>query len=282
MVHYIPMSTTAPESCTTVDTADGFICLTLAWDPIPEWVSIEGGGDRILREPVCAILVHTSIGWVLLDTGTDARRFRGEHADRELYAPAGLPEYLTDGDPLLHALAEHGLTPADVAVVAMSHLHFDHSGGLRHFADSGIEVVIQRAELDFALGDATREDAYLRGDYDAAGIRWRILDGDAVIAPGVDAVFTPGHTPGHMSYRVRTAERTWLFAMDAIDLQAGIDLDRVVGTWAREEDAALVRTSHDRLTALARAEHARLVPGHCPVSWPPADIVPFEAKRARA
>ncbi len=93
-------------------------------------------------------------------------------------------------------------------------------------------MCIQRAELAFALTEAQREDAYLRDDYDSPAIRWRVLDGDAIIAPGVDAVSTPGHTPGHMSYRVRAANgNIWLFAMDAIDLQAGIDLDRLVGTW---------------------------------------------------
>lgn len=257
----------APDQSST---AQRLICLTLAWDQIPESISIEGGSEEILREPVPAILVQTSIGWVLLDTGTDARRFRGPNPDRELYAPAGLPEFLTDGDPLLDALAAHGLAPSDLALAAVSHLHFDHSGGLRHLAEAGVEICVQRRELDFALTTAGRDDAYLREDYQDPAIAWRVLDGDAAIAPGIEAVSTPGHTPGHMSYRVTLPETgTWIFAMDAIDLQAGIDLDRVIGTHAREEDAPLVRTSHDRLVARAEAEGARLVAGHCPVSWAP-------------
>lgn len=263
------MNSRTPEVSPTRPTAQRLICLTLAWDQIPESISMEGGSDRILREPVCAILVNTDIGWVLLDTGTDARRFRGPDPDRELYAPAGLPEFLTDGDPLLDALAAHDLTPSDIAVAAVSHLHFDHSGGLRHLAEAGVEVCIQRRERDFALTTAGRDDAYLREDYEDPAIRWRILDGDAVIAPGVEAVSTPGHTPGHMSYRITMAESgTWLFAMDAIDLQAGIDLDQVVGTHAVAADAPKVRESHDRLLALADNDSARLVAGHCPVTWP--------------
>lgn len=263
------MNSRMPEREQPGETAQRLICLTLAWDQIPESISIDGGSDRILREPVCALLVKTTIGWVLLDTGTDARRFRGPNPDRELYAPAGLPEFLTDGDPLLHALAVHGLTPSDIVVAAVSHLHFDHSGGLRHLAEAGVEIVIQRRELDFAMTDAGRADAYLREDYDNPAIRWRILDGDDVIAPGIDALSTPGHTPGHMSYRISMAESgTWVFAMDAIDLQAGIELDRVVGTHAVAADAPLVRESHDRLVALAAREGARLVAGHCPETWP--------------
>lgn len=263
------MSSITHDAPLPAETCQQLICLTLAWDQIPESISMEGGSERILREPVCAILVKTTIGWVLLDTGTDARRFRGPDPDRDLYSPAGLPEFLTDGDPLLDALAAHGLAPSDIAVAAVSHLHFDHSGGLRHLAEAGVEVCIQRRELDFAMTTAGREDAYLREDYEHPALTWRILDGDGVIAPGVEAVSTPGHTPGHMSYRVRMAESgTWLFAMDAIDLQAGIDRDLVVGTHALPADAPLVRESHDRLVGLAAAEGARLVAGHCPVTWP--------------
>lgn len=252
----------------STSTCGRMFCLTLAFDEIPEHISIEGGSDRILVEPVCAILVETSVGWVLLDTGTDARRFRGPNPD-DSYAPQAPPTFPSDGDPLIDALADHGLTPADLVFASISHLHLDHSGGLRHLAEAGVEVFIQRRELEFALATAGRADAYLRDDYSSPDIKWRILDGDAEIVPGIDVISTPGHTPGHMSYRVRMAESgTWIFAMDAIDLQQGIDDNRVVGTHAVPEDAPLVRRSHDRLVALAAAEGARLVAGHCPVTWP--------------
>ena len=79
-------------------------------------------------------------------------------------------------------------------------------------------------------------------------LTWRTIDGDAEIAPGIDALFTPGHTPGHMSYRVRMARSgTWLFAVDAIDLAQGIREDRPIGYASDPADDALRRVSHDRL-----------------------------------
>ena len=111
------------------------------------------------------------------------------------------------------------------------------------------------------------------GDYADPAIAWRELDGDGVVAAGIDALWTPGHTPGHMSYRVRMDDgTTWLFAMDAIDLQEGIDTDTPIGWSAVADDAPLRRASHDRLVALGAAEGARLVAGHCPVTWPPAGL----------
>jgi glyoxylase-like metal-dependent hydrolase (beta-lactamase superfamily II) len=132
-------------------------------------------------------------------------------------------------------------------------------------------VYVQRRELEFARSPAAPDAAYVPDDY-AGAIDWRELDGDGRIAPGIDALSTPGHTPGHMSYRVRAGDETWLFAMDAIDLQEGIDTDTTIGWSADEADVPLRRASHDRLVALAAAEGARLVAGHCPVTWPPEGL----------
>jgi len=246
-------------------TCDRLFGLTLAWEHCPESVSLEGGTRELLRLPVIGILVHSEIGWVLLETGMDPGHF--------VDGAAGLyplpPEFPGDGDPLLDALAAHGLAPDDLALAAVSHLHVDHAGGLRHLAQAGVEVAIQRDELAFARERAGRPEAYLREDYALDGLRWRELDGDGEIAPGIDAVFTPGHAPGHMSYRVRMAQSgPWLFAVDAIDLQRGIDTDTPVGWSADPADAPKRRASHDRLVELAAAEGARLVPGHCPDTWP--------------
>ncbi len=246
---------------------DRVVPLTVGWEYGPESISLEGGReDHVLRLPVNVVLVRSPAGWVLLESGLDPRPYRGAE-EHDVYT-VGLPEFPTEGDPLLDALGRHGVGLDDLAAVAVSHLHLAHSGGLRHVAGR-VPVTIQARELAFATQRARRGDGYLREDYEVPGLAWRTIDGDAEIAPGVEAVFTPGHTPGHMSYRVRMAGTgTWLFAVDAIDLQEGIDTDTPIGWSAREQDAPLRRASHDRLVALAREEGARLVPGHCPSAWP--------------
>jgi N-acyl homoserine lactone hydrolase len=226
-------------------TCEEVLCLTLGHETVPRRVSLEGGGDAPLREPVIGVLARTTAGWALLDTGL---------------AP----------EPLARGLRGAGVAVADLALVAVSHLHLDHAGGLALVA-GGPPVAVQRRELAFARTPAALEQAY-RPEHWAGPVRWREVDGDAPLAPGIDAVATPGHTPGHMSYRVRTPGRTWLFAMDAIDLQEGIDTGTPIGSSADPADAPLRRTSHERLVALAAAEGARLVPGHCPVTWPPAGL----------
>jgi N-acyl homoserine lactone hydrolase len=244
------------------------IALTLAHEFTPRWLSLEGGGDERLRLPIIATLVETGAGWALLDTGISPA-FRDPALAEPIYRGRG-PEIPGDGHPLLAALDAAGLGIGDIAVAAVSHLHVDHSGGLP-LLEHGPPVFIQRRELAFARSPAAPAAAYVPDDY-AGAIDWRELDGDGPIAPGIDAVSTPGHTPGHMSYRVRTGDRTWLLAMDAIDLQEGIDTGTPIGWSADPEQAPLRRESHDRLVALAAAEGATLVAGHCPVTWPPTGM----------
>ena len=59
-------------------TCDRMHCLLLGWELCPESVSLEGGTrKRILRLPIIGALVHTTAGWVLLETGCDPRPYRG-------------------------------------------------------------------------------------------------------------------------------------------------------------------------------------------------------------
>jgi glyoxylase-like metal-dependent hydrolase (beta-lactamase superfamily II) len=248
-------------------TCDRLHLLTLGHELSPRWISIEGGGDELLRLPVIGILVHAPAGWFLLETGIAEAFARDREQSARIYADAP-PELPGPGDPVLEALAGCGVRFDELAGVAVSHLHVDHAGGLRHAA-GGPPVFVQRAELRYALDEAGEAQAYRRADFTGPDLDWRELDGDAELTPGIDVLATPGHTPGHMSYRVRMARTgTWIFAVDAIDLQDGIETDTPIGWSARDEDAPLRRASHDRLTALARAEGARLVPGHCPRTWP--------------
>src|SRR5260370_32122518 len=104
------------------------------------------------------------------------------------------------GEPLAEALAGVGVDVADIRAVAVSHLHNDHAGGLKHFAGR-VPVHIQRAELDYGMSapPGPEDSGIFRVDYDDPRIDWRIAGGDSEIAPGVSAVLTAGHTPRHHS-----------------------------------------------------------------------------------
>ncbi len=254
--------------------------LTFGWEDLPKSISVHGADPSIrLREPVPGVLCQVDGGWLLLDTGFNDplirdpllyARFHGRNHD--------IRAELLPGDPssLEAAFELVGVEPDDVSVVAVSHLHNDHAGGLRHFAGR-VPVHCQRRELDYGLHNhpAAEEHGIFRIDFDDTTIDWRLADGEVEIAPGVTAVPTYGHTPGHQSFVVTLASeladrlRTpgFVLAFDAADLQENLDDEVAVGGFidtVPEETVEAIR----RLKAIARERGYRAVPGHDPDVWP--------------
>lgn len=249
------------------------IPLTLGWEILPKTVSVLGADPSIrLREPVPAILLQIDDGWLLLDTGLNPalvrdpvlyERFHGRGVSAEL--PPG------DGDPLVEAVEEVGIAMEQVSVVALSHLHNDHAGGVRHFAARDVPVHVQKRELDYGLHaphPGPDSNAIFRVDFDDPRLSWVIADGDVEIAPGVTAVLTAGHTPGHQSFVVDLAGGGgFVFAFDAADLQENIDDELPVGGAIGVHPAETLEPLL-RLKAIAKEKGYRLVPGHDPHVWP--------------
>lgn len=249
------------------------IPLTLGWEDIPLRVSIEGAPpDERIVEPVPGVLVRCDGGWVLLDTGFNPALIRDPALRRRFHRRGMAPILPGDGDPLEVALEANGLDFDDVWAVALSHLHNDHAGGVRHFAGRA-PVHLQRRELDFALVDnpVPSHHGMFRIDFDDPTIGWELADGDAEIAPGLTAVSTPGHTPGHQSFVVDFDPSVGgggvVLAFDAADLRRNIDEEISVGGRVEatpEEAVEQVR----RLKAIASERGYELIPGHDPVAWP--------------
>ena len=253
---------------------DRLYCLTVGHEYVPRSWTLEGETDEApVRLPLTALLVRSEGRWYLFDTGLGAE-FRDPEFARRWYQ-WGDPELPGEtGDPLLHALAACGVGTDEVDALVMSHMHVDHTGGLRYFAD-GRPVYVQSAELDFALSDAAVPAGLHPPHYEDPGIAWERLDGDAEIAPGIHALSTPGHSPGHMSYVIDTAlTGRWLFPFDAVPMMENVERDAPIAVGSIPQQKPLIRESHDRVVELARRERARLQPGHCPRTWPQLDAPP--------
>jgi N-acyl homoserine lactone hydrolase len=173
-----------------------------------------------------------------------------------------------DGDALERAFELVGVDPRDVVGVAVSHLHYDHAGGLRWFAEQA-PVHCQQRELAHALvQDAPEQQALCRIDYDDARIDWRLADGDVELAPGITAVATYGHTVGHQSFVVDLpGGEGFVFAFDAADLQENLDDEVAPGSVATGDVGQAVESIR-RLKAIGAERGYRVVPGHDPDVWP--------------
>jgi len=252
-------------------TADRMFMLEYGTELVPKSLSVLGAGSHVIATPIFGVVVETSDGWILLDTGISAQALHDPPALTAIYG-AGMHPYGPQGNPLEVALAKVGLTVNDITVAAVSHLHLDHTGGVPLLAKAGIPVVVQSREIAYGLeraaDDSELEVAFYRSDYTDESIEWRKVDGDEQIAPGVSTFATPGHTPGHMSYRVDLPNTgTWLFAADAADLGENLLERTPCGSVAEPSDARRARASVHRLVEEGEKLDARVVPGHDPVFW---------------
>jgi glyoxylase-like metal-dependent hydrolase (beta-lactamase superfamily II) len=130
--------------------------------------------------------------------------------------------------------------------VINTHLHFDHAGG-NTTMDPDLEndprrrirptfpnatYVVQRGDLEFAQHTNERTRAsYLPHNFDpiVAANRWRLLDGDQEVLPGISARLTPGHVPFHQAVVIRDRGETAVFVGDLFPTTAHLPLPWIMG-----------------------------------------------------
>jgi N-acyl homoserine lactone hydrolase len=216
----------------------------------------EFSGDRV-QIPVTCYLIRTSDAVILFDTGLSPRAVPGLMRNDPMAR-------FTDEDLLVHRLDVLGLKADDVDLVVLSHLHYDHAGGAALFGKS--ELCAQRDEYAYAHHPAPFfAPFYYRKNFDLPGYRWRLLDGDSELVPGVTALRTDGHTPGHQSLFVELPESgPVILSGDCCYWLEHFEHERVPGVvW----NPTLALHSIKRLKTLARLRGARIFPAHDPVFW---------------
>jgi len=244
--------------------------MVVGFEPIKESISLlDGDPGHFIIEPVTVVAVVYQDGWVLIDSGFNVDVVRDPVERGHYYNYDSYTALLPPGDPLPEKVAEVGLSMADLRGCAISHVHCDHTGGLR-LVPPGVPVAFQRAEYEFgatltpAMG---AQCAAVPGDYLREELDIVLLDGDAVLAPGLSAIDTSGHTPGHQSFIVELNGRTIVLACDAADLRRNIEDSIPCGSTMRPQDAGLAKVAIDRLHELDNQDGVEVWPGHDPQWW---------------
>ncbi len=97
--------------------------------------------------------------------------------------------------------AKLGLSPEDIGIVIVTHLHFDHIA-LGHLYRQA-KFFVQKRELDYARNPHPIDAAlYDRSTFE--GLDLEVVDGERRIIPGVSVFLSPGHSPGGQSVEVTT------------------------------------------------------------------------------
>lgn len=173
-------------------------------------------------------LVEAGKQRILVDTGMDdLDRFISDDLRDEL----GLGEI----GSTKAELSRIGLEPEDIDIVLLTHLHFDHVDNIAEFPNA--RVILNEIEWRFVTtpgsGSIVSREAFPRGPLayliDEAWERLELIDGEREIAPGVKAIWTGGHTPGHQIVTVDTSAGLVVLAGDEIATYDNLDLDIPIG-----------------------------------------------------
>lgn len=196
--------------------------------------------NRIPLAMRCVLVEHPD-GLVLIDTAL------GNKEDAKFLDIYGVENQGLEGATQLEdALASAGFLPRDVKWVINTHLHFDHAGGnttmdpdlendpRRHIRPTypNATYVVQGRELEFARHTNERTRAsYLPHNFEpiVAANRWRLLNGDEEVLPGISVRLTPGHVPFHQAVVIRDGGDTAVFVADLFPTTSHLPLAWIMG-----------------------------------------------------
>ena len=191
---------------------------------------------------------------ILVDTGFDADE--GARRDRPIFLEPA------------EALAEIGISPESVDQTIITHLHYDHAGGLDQFPNARFHL--QEAEMIYATGPCMCHER-LQKPFSAEHVCQMVRrvyegkvvfhDGDAEIAPGASVHKVGGHSRGLQVVRVETANGPLVLASDAAHFYENYETRNPFPLVVDVED---MLKGYDLLTKLA-GERRLVIPGHDPL-----------------
>jgi glyoxylase-like metal-dependent hydrolase (beta-lactamase superfamily II) len=170
--------------------------------PRPLWSRFVETDDRgRLRCRLNLLLIEAAGKRILVETGTGVRL---TDKDREIKGVEG-------GDPA-EALRAVGIDPEGIDFVVLTHLHYDHAGGMvdgagRPFFPSA-RYVVQRDESEAAHGDELRVQGIMEVDQlDAVRAAGQLaeVNGEVELVAGVRVIRTGGHTRGSQAVLIGAA-----------------------------------------------------------------------------
>jgi glyoxylase-like metal-dependent hydrolase (beta-lactamase superfamily II) len=231
--------------------------------------------NRIQLGMRCLLIEHPS-GLVLIDTGA------GNKEDQKFKDIYGIENEGADGRTSLEdGLKQLNVTPADVAIVINTHLHFDHAGGNTYHDEGGAlqvsfpkaRYIVKKGEYDYATHPNERTAAsYFERNYMPVvrSHQFEFVVREKEIVKGIRVIPTPGHTPFHQSVLIDSGGERAFFLADMCPTASHLPLPWIMGydveplvtleTKRRifrqaEAEEWLLIFEHDATTPWGRIEH---------------------------
>jgi glyoxylase-like metal-dependent hydrolase (beta-lactamase superfamily II) len=235
------------------------------------------------------MLIETNAGLVLADTGLGLRDCASPRTRLSAFFLALLKPEFREEMTAARQVEQLGYRREDVRHIVLTHLDFDHAGGLDDFPDASVHMMA--VERDYAVLQKTWMDRQrFRPQQWSTRPQWQVHDRGGESWFGFDAVRPlpglqdqvllvplPGHTHGHAGIAVQRDGGDWLLqAGDAYFYRQEMDLQRPHCTpglrfyqWMLEKDRRARFDNQRRLRELRRAhgDQVTVCCGHDPVEF---------------
>jgi glyoxylase-like metal-dependent hydrolase (beta-lactamase superfamily II) len=220
------------------------------WEPHKRWMDHQGNIEFSLG----CFLVRSGEHRVLIDTGLGS-----------------IPLFTFRGGALMGELAAAGVRPEEIDTVFITHLHSDHCGTCALEGDNGLRPAFPNAVYRWTSDEHAHwlsapqppgTDFSISGLQKALSDRFEAADDGAALAPGVNVIATPGHTPGHAGVIVSSGSERAFILGDVISCP--VQLEEPEWRGMGDMDRELARRTQEAVAQEMEGSGALLATSHFP------------------
>ena len=188
--------------------------------------------NRIPLTTRCVVIQHAG-HTILIDTGMGDKWSAKE---QQIFAVDH------SNGSLIEVLKTSNIDPESITDVIITHLHFDHAGGLTRVKNGAIVPTfpqaqhwIQRKNWLWAQSPSQRDaGSYRSENFNFFGApnapKLNLLDGNVAFLPQIQAISSDGHTPGMQLVRMQWRKnQTLVYSADLVPTAAHVRLPYVMG-----------------------------------------------------
>lgn len=252
--------------------------------------AVNGEGRLLSRARLvshCLLLETNAHGLVLVDTGIGVDDVRDTRRLGILFGPAMAIDATKTQMPALPQIEALGFRREDVRHIVLTHLDFDHAGGLPDFPAAKVHVHTSEREAAGARATLQAKTRYrppqlahgpVWETYATLGEPWKGMPAVRQLAglpPEILALPLPGHSRGHAAIAVDTGRGWLVHAGDAYFHRSVLERGDASATpWALRwierfiaADYRRVRANHAQLARLAQLDDVTVFSAHDPVEY---------------
>jgi len=217
--------------------------------------------------PIWVWIIEHPEGIIAIDTGEtiramDRKNYLANESAYSRYLAQHTSKFLIEQeDELIYQLSKVKLKPQDVSLVVLTHLHLDHTDGLRFFP--GTEIIVNQFEFDhpYANLPTTYPSWFKPNLVNYQKDRIEVFEKAYPITKAEDLLYipTPGHTNGHSSIIFKTDDVDIVFAGDTSYLQDQLLRGEVAGV---NKDFVKTRETYKKFINYASLRPTIYLPSH--------------------